>query len=435
VRKLRDESGSEDVYFTFEDSSKTSSSNLTFVTFTGVEGRSREENDSIFDEISLLIAQRETSMMFDYDKDLLWRMIIFRADYSSLKNISESETYRYWVVITCHHAIFDGRSGFLSTLQLFEVFEKMYAGNFARAELTVIPPSSDDLFKDKFKPRTFHDVTFPTVPKLLNPEKANTTKLALSERLSESELGNLLLDNDEGPFMTLGELIDFCARYNSKSATFTLKGAPLLKLLELCKRENAKFNACADLILSLAMKRIYPRHFAEPCEDVIFGNSVALRQFLSNSELKENPAMGMLISHYLFSQKVDFSEVDFSREFWQAAREFSNNLHERLKNLDFETLDFDELRDEQMFFHFYFSNVGTIPTSFARQPLLKLKRMFGFRNNRYVSKKLVFYGMGVTVDGEFNLSLMYNSAFYPTEAIHDYVNTLQEIVDKLSADA
>jgi hypothetical protein len=191
----------------------------------------------------------------------------------------------------------------------------------------------------------------------------------------------------------------------------------------------------------LAIKLLYKNYNGqERLKHMIYNIVLSLKRFKSDSDNEILPpdALGYYIGNVscLIDQikNIDEESEDFWRDtFWTLSSTENRKLH-NLINSEHMFMNLPKLnKDNQMSYHFGFSNIGTMKSSLNNDPnsLLGISRNIFSGNNNPLVRNRFYYGRVVTIDYNCYWTFLYNNFYISEQIIDETFMLIHKNIDKV----
>lgn len=236
--------------------------------------------NNILESLSNLLLENEYLKPIEIS-DILWKLIFLKID-----NYDKN----YEVIFICHHSISEAKCSHNVFLLLLETIEKIYTRKFKKIEQHIfkICPNVEELFKSALPdiknsekrdqiPRP--SFMTPSIDKIFSN---NSIRFPNQKDIEHARIYSLDEDK-ENNFLTVKDLLEMTRLSNNKHKKVIFDSDIYTKMLSKCKEEKVKLTSFFDILLSLAIKRLYDRHGQDSNEKniktVYSYIAVSLRQF------------------------------------------------------------------------------------------------------------------------------------------------------------
>lgn len=376
-----------------------------------------------------LLLDHETSTSIDAFNGLLWRLTFIKYDCPRL-----SETFEYSIIFNANHAITDAKIELMNIIELLEIILDISNERYFKKNRHQILPYIDDIFENVTVGVSdfIHE----------NPKKPNFTSYKKSaikiQNGSNSKLNEVyMVDLSNKKLVFFEELAEISARNPSKIKPFYMSKSLSTNLMKKCKEENIKLNGCLNMILILALKRLYEQHNLT-LNKIVYYNSISLRQFLKKDEITKHLTFNYMANS--IGKKFNLEEQslnDCIKKFWELARLESDNFHKRIdKNEHYNRCNWSAMSTgshDKMLYHYMFSNLGLIDVSILKNSaFIEIKECYKSTNiSSSDSDEGLLFASTITIDGKIFWSIVYDIFFINEEKIDLFVENIFFVLNKI----
>jgi hypothetical protein len=408
--KVIHDSKTDEFYLQEEDESDSHSiNNYKFLDLSRIDTENRSKIDDIVD----LLAIKDTEAPFDFKNDLLWRMIFLKLDQNSHRNC-----FKYGLIVSCHHAIMESRSIQQKVIELFGIVQSMYNNQYVPQFEYKITPTLEELIKqnciNEQNLRLVDEFYFES-NELLNKINSYRPEVTQNEpQMSKQNDDQTIHDLNGNRFITVNELRSkYHTEMNTRFKRFKIESSVFSKLVQKCKQESTKVNACLNIILGIVMKSIYEKLNIPP-QDFVYLNSIALRNQFLPSSTDPFSSFGYLIGRYI--NKHQYASLDLSlMQFWDLVRHESSEMHMKLDKWEhLNTIDWSKATFDQQIkvYHYFLTNIADLRNfsqSHEEDSSIKIEERYdmGYISNSF--KSGLFFFCVCTIENELYVSLNYSN--------------------------
>ncbi|CAF0830964.1 unnamed protein product [Brachionus calyciflorus] len=422
-------------YFAYSTDNKTNNNgNIHFYHYASNHSKS-------CDDVWKLLVERETTLPLSIQNGLLWRLTFFQVKITSNGN---SKLFFYAVILTFDHSIMDGRSSYLSLLQLFSLIENNYFQIENNINEKAILPPKEEIFKTSKDIIENQPKFYIKAPDFLKLEKNDESSFRKLKNLTQEEEENgMIYTNENKPLISIKELINISKKNNSKFRTLIIKKLDFDKILLKCKENQVKLTTFINMCLVMAIRLIYEKkdyhlNYMNREEKICFTTNISLREFsdFKNFNLDTKNSIGCYIglAFESFEKNLNYGKRNWVEHFWKICNEESLDFHKKLENREF----IDSIRlpsrnkeTDEFFYHFGNSNLGILESSISNKKMIRIKQTFA--TSRYSKENFLcwFSNLIATVDGHLCWTISYNTCFIKQDIINLLIENLTNITKEL----
>ncbi len=413
---------------------KRSNYNYKFLNF-GAESSSSSASVYSQDQILNMLAIREAEIPFDIKSDLLWRILFLKMDGKH----EQSGEFGYAIIISTHHVIMESRSVQFKLIELFEIIEAMHNDEQIKKVMFKVTPSLEQLFVEKkIDEKNLKLVSnyFYEASDLLKKMSTLKQKKMLSH--SKTDQDGFLCELNGSKYVSYDDLARHYENSCTRSNYVKIPSDVFPKLVNKCKTEKTKVNACLNVVLCCAIKSLYKELGLDNSlpENLVYINSVSLRgSFLNECGSNEGEMyspMGYLIGRYI--NKLSSDQVDNFDSFWSRVRDESSDMYSRIEKMEHLNkinwlLNMDS--DDILIHHFFLTNIGEM-SKFAKTKMFKITERY---DTSYISrdyKSGLFFFSVCSMHEQLFISMNHSGRIIPDPKIaHELVDSVNKVMKKL----
>ena len=424
-------------YFAYEsDETVDQINNVTYLYY-----KAGESNDS--KDYWKLLFEHELQRPIDWQSGPMWRLLFINigADH-------QTKTYKYFLIITLTHSIFDGLSAFATLVNLFYLIENLYSNKLNMKyvrELPVARPIEEHIEHFLTKPENspVSQVKYATLDGFKRPSGLMINNLDEDRKFYtsiDSDLekhGAFYSDVDNSVYMSLETLLEV-SKSSVTNVYFKLfEGDKYKHFLAKCKRMNSKVTGVFNTMFALAWRRVYKKFAELNGEPTInYSTVVNLRSFLK--DVDHNALVWLCNTVYSsFEHETRIEEPEFwSEKFWQLAKLESDGFHDRLKRGEQFKLNetHKPLAEDETRIHYGISNL-VVPNQFYQHVnQFKFEQLFTLTSYRKTWTTDLTYHNIISIEDKMCWCLSYNSYFMKPEVVDVFVNSVIDIYEKICSE-
>jgi hypothetical protein len=400
-----------------------------------------------------LLIEREFTIPIDWENGPMWRLNLINLG-------KENEKYKYCLIISLTHAIFDGSSAFVSLVGLFMIFEALYTqqlhSNSEVPDAKVIRPveefANEYILKkselnetlaeykkiDGFKQPTQLLISQDVERKQYIPVENLKEFLKLSSTNSEVGFYSAI---DNKLIVKLDKLLEISKSSVTKFYFNKLDGSKFKQFLQLCKTKNCKLTGVFNTMFILAWRMVYKKF----CEETSNENDVLLKEKIHyltivnlRSFLKEIEMDSLIwFCNNLYStydREFNTNEHDFwHAKFWNFSKQESDMFHDRLKRGEqFKLLEQSKpIEKDETRLHYGLSNL-VVPAQLTKEiKLFEINDLYTLTSYRRNWTNDFSYNNIISIEETMCWTLSYNSYFLKNEVAEYFIQSVLSIYDKL----
>jgi hypothetical protein len=224
----------------------------------------RYENSSnkISNDLWKLILDLEsTTTPNNTELQVPWKLTFLQhRDGQSLPN----SKHTYFIILTYHHAIMDGKSSYMALLELFSILEGIYTKTYQsqKDSLKTILPSREDIFKNRTLgpiPESRLTKEYIQAPRFLDVDNAPATSYRRLKNITDDDeaTGRLYqINNEDSLFITVKQLIEISKTLPTRLRTIIIKKVEFDKVVANCRLNNCKMTSFISLVVIKAMRMV-----------------------------------------------------------------------------------------------------------------------------------------------------------------------------------
>jgi hypothetical protein len=191
-----------------------------------------------------------------------WKLTFIQYD-TSLANKLE---FHYYIILSYHHAIMDGKSSYLTQLELLSIIEQIYTNKFKATkddclELRIMP-GLEDIFSNRTLesiPTNRTTTEYIRAPKSFDIDNAPKTSYRNFAQLTDDDEKNGCfydINNDLLPYVTVKSLIELSKNSDTRLATFLIEKDDLDQVLKQCKLHDCKVAPFISVVILKAIRMV-----------------------------------------------------------------------------------------------------------------------------------------------------------------------------------
>jgi hypothetical protein len=179
---------------------------------------------------------------------------------------SHNLEYYYYLIMSYHHAIMDGKSSYMTQLELLSIIEKVYTNKLDNVNGYYlekrIMPSLEDIFQNRTRePLPANRITteYIKVPKCFDIDNAPKTSYQNFAGLTDDdeETGYFYdINNDSLPYVTVKTLVELSKNIDTRLATFLISKNDFDKVSKKCKLNECKVAPFISVIILKAIRMV-----------------------------------------------------------------------------------------------------------------------------------------------------------------------------------
>lgn len=203
-------------------------------------------------------------------------------------------------------------------------------------------------------------------------------------------------------------------------------------LLQQCKANNVKFNACLNLILSLALRKTLDKFFPDTQSRFFYEKNITYLTVISNRKMFDFDntfsTLGCFISFfgYCLNENLENEEVVYAK-FWTLCNQETADMRRLIES--------DEILagiDMNRFFaHFLTSNIGLMPSSLSQNKLIEFTQRYRTTSLLHLLSSILFMVSACSINETLSLSFIFTTKLMSHQMIDCLIEFVHEIIDKI----